>query len=650
MKTPISANKITRKYLILFLLLNSVLLGCFSNTNSTFNGDYSKDIPDRAMFEKLKGKALSDKYSDIEAVKVMLDVRSDKLYFIASSKYYFHYDFALNFLGVPHTLGQFNYSSYSSGESRDFILATINYFPFADLYTLEFAGSDLSNEEDISRIFNRIKINTFFGDSMTLLANTLHIQKLINDSKLHLPYTTPDIIFKNQQFQCVNEGIAFGYLKKISDIKNITDSIGARDILLINQNPLDLPLCAALVTTQFQTPLSHINVLSHNREMVCMMYTESWFDQNFKFLENKLIKLTVRKDTFIMEEAKYEEALKFWKNQPELKLKKLSSDLSVQSIQDIENISYKSMPVVGSKAANFGELNKIKIKGGFNVPEGGFAIPFYFYKQHIKNHMIDSLLNLLETDSSIQQNTDLLDEHLKAIRKAIKNTPLDQNLLKSVESKIRSGDYGKAYRFRSSTNAEDLNGFNGAGLYDSKTGILNDSVKSIEKAIKDVWASTFTYRAYNERNIFNIEESSVCMGILVHRSFPNESANGVAITKNLYRDAFPGFVINVQIGEISVVEPDDSIICDQFVVYNTIELGDRGDHIAADYITFSNQNGGKPVLSEEQINTLYIALGEIKSYYYTRHSSHNGYQVYGLDIEFKFDGIKGLYIKQVRPY
>jgi len=650
MKTSENNYPLPGKTILFCFVLFLGLAGCFSNSATPFNGDYSETIEDRAIFEKLKGEALSDKYSNIEAVKILLDVKTDKLYFIASSKYYFHYDFALNVLNVPYSLGEFNYSSYSSDETRKYILATINYFPLADIYTLEFAGSDLSNPTDISYVFNKIKTNTYFGDSLTILANTLHIQQLINKGDLTVPFITPDVIFKDQQFQVVNEGIAYGYLKKIYDVKNIMDSVKPKDILLINQNPLDLPLCAAIVTTQFQTPLSHINVLSHNRKMVCMMYTESWFDATFKKLENKLVKLTVNKDTFFLEEAKYEDAVKFWKNQPEYKLNKLKSDLSVQSIIDIKNINYTSKDIVGSKAVNFGELNKMKIEGLFNVPEGAFGIPFYFYKEHILQTKIDSLLQILATDTSIQNNSILLEKHLKTIRKAIKNAPLDQNLLQSVENKIRANNFGKTYRFRSSTNAEDISGFNGAGLYDSKTGILNDSSKSIENAIKEVWASTFTYRAYNERSIFNIEESSVCMGILVHRSFPEETANGVAITKNLYRTEFPGFVVNVQIGEISVVEPGDSIICDQFVVYNTIELGDRSDHIAADYITFSNQNNGIPVLSEEQINILYLALGEIKSYYYTRHSTNSGYRDYSLDIEFKFDGLKGLYIKQVRPY
>lgn len=650
MRIEFLPSQITFKTLVIFIVFNLGFAGCFSNSNINFNGDYTEEIPNREIFDKLKGEALSDKYSDIEAVKVLYDLEAQKLYFIESSRYNFHYDFALEVLNVPYGLGTFNFSSYSSGSDRNFILATINYFPNAKLYTVEFAGSDISNENDIAFLFNKIKDKTFFGESLTLLANTSHIQKLISEKKLSIPYTTPDVVFKEQQYQSVNSGVAFGYLKRIHHIDNAVDSIGTHDIMMINENPINLPECVAIISTQFQTPLSHVNVLSHNRGMVCMMYTEAWFDVLLKKMENKLIKLTVENDTFFIEEAKLADAEKFWSKLPTHKLKKLKSDLSINYILDVKNFNYGSYQIVGSKAANFGELNLIQQRAGFKIPEVGFAIPFYFYKQHVGQKNIDSLLNILYLDSAIQHNNELLEEHLKKIRKAIKTAPIDKKLISSIENKIITNNAGYAYRFRSSTNAEDLEGFNGAGLYDSKTGILYDSAKSIERAIKDVWASTFTFRAYQERAIFNIYEPSVYMGVLVHRSFPEETANGVCITTNLYRNDFPGFVINVQIGEISVVEPGDSIICDQFVVYNTIEIGDRGDQTVTDYITFSNQNNGIPVLSERQINDLYLALGEIKTHFYSKHSSHYGYRDYSLDIEFKFDGAKGLYIKQVRPY
>lgn len=500
----ITKHSSTQLILLCLAICISIILfisGCSSTQVAPFNEEYTLTIENKEMFEKLKGKPLSDKYSDNEAVKILYDIAQNKLYFIASSRYKFHYDFALNVLQVPYSLDVFNNSSYGPGPHRKYLLATIDHFRAANIYAMEFAGSDLITAEEIKLLFIKVKEAAFFGDEMKLLINTSHLLDLNKNQVLNLTNIYPDVIFKGQTFQPINKGTTYGYLKKIYDIKNAIDSIGDHDIMVINENPLDLPLCTGVITTQFQTPLSHINILTHNRGTICMVLTSAWNDDHIDSLENKLVMIKVEDDKYLIEEAKLEDALKFWKNNTSIKEIKLTSDLTIQHIIDIKNINIHSENIVGTKAANFGELNKLQEKGLFKTPEGAFAIPFYFYNQHIKQGGIDSLIQILLNDTTLLDNNTLLDKHLKKIRKAIKNAPLDKRLIDEVEKKINENNFGISYRFRSSTNAEDLKGFNGAGLYDSKTGILGDTVKSIEKAIKDVWASTFTYRGYAERNL-----------------------------------------------------------------------------------------------------------------------------------------------------
>ena len=73
--------------------------------------------------------------------------------------------------------------------------------------------------------------------------------------------------------------------------------------------------------------------------------------------------------------------------------------------------------------------------------------------------------------------------------------------------------------------------------------------RPMDEAMKKVWASLWSYGAYMERQYFGINQRTVYMGILVHRSFPEEQINGVAITKNLYRDSYFGYVVNAQKGK-----------------------------------------------------------------------------------------------------
>jgi pyruvate,water dikinase len=76
---------------------------------------------------------------------------------------------------------------------------------------------------------------------------------------------------------------------------------------------------------------------------------------------------------------------------------------------------------------------------------------------------------------------------------------------------------------RSSTNCEDLPGFNGAGLYESvplSSSSLSlafslsptDTHHPLKRAIKEVYASMWRYRAFSERDMFHLDHRDAEMG------------------------------------------------------------------------------------------------------------------------------------------
>jgi hypothetical protein len=113
------------------------------------------------------------------------------------------------------------------------------------------------------------------------------------------------------------------------------------------------------------------------------------------------------------------------------------------------------------------------------------------------------------------------------------------------------GTGASRFIFRSSTNAEDIDGFNAAGLYDSV--VLGDKELTKERvasAIKAVWASIWNTRAFLERVVFGISSAHVAMCVLVQPHYADSSlaANGVAATANpfskdkygVYITSYPG--------------------------------------------------------------------------------------------------------------
>lgn len=615
--------------------------------------DYVSRIGCPADFNYIKGRPLTEKFGRAESIKIVYSIWEKKIYFTNSSRFPFHYEFCINVLGNKDDLGLFNSKNYKTNPKREYILSNLNYYSSLDVYALELMPEDDTRAEDINDLYKKIAALTYFPGKIKVLVTSPEMETKLSAIS-SLPLISSDDIYKGRQYVSLNKGGTYGYLKK-ADIKEFEKQIfNKHDIVILNGLPNQLPVVAGVLTIPFQTPLCHISLLCQNRGTPNATYRKAWTDENIRQLENKLVYYEVTADTFLIRSASNTEAETFWKKTENRKPIQLSVDTSQRQLMNMADLSFKNVSLVGGKAANFAELAKIKVdKKPLPLPEGAFAIPFYYYYQHLQNNNITAILDSVLNSPEILNDVKRLESKLKQIRNVIKEAPLNKEFLNTVIRRLNSnGDEFVNYRFRSSTNAEDVKGFNGAGLYDSKTGSLTDPSKPIEKAIKAVWASLWDERAFAERQYFKIDQHSVAMGILIHRAFGAELSNGVAVTRHLYREDYPAYTINVQVGEVSVVTPPDSVTCDEAI----IGLGEvtGSNEVAVEYIGRSNLSKGKPVLTNAQITLLTKYLTAIKEHFFNKVEKRNprmgtDFWNYGMDVEFKIDAHTGnLYIKQAR--
>ena len=369
----------------------------------------------------------------------------------------------------------------------------------------------------------------------------------------------------------------------------------------------------------------------------------------------ELVYLKVQSDSFLIRKATLAEATIFWQNNEPQDTIILSKDVSLQGLVDLQNADYTYLDKIGGKATNFAEMLNVKVDGiPIPTPESSFAIPFYYYDQHLKDAGLESFIEQMLVDENFINDPAFRRNKLEELQYRIKDFPLDPVLIDLVRNRISNFQDFAAFRFRSSTNAEDLEDFSGAGLYDSKSAKKNHATKTIDSAIKKVWASLWNWRAFEERSYYNIVHTSCAMGILVHRSFPDEDANGVMITKNLY-NSNPGFIINVQYKEYSIVFPEPGILNDQLILFTWSVIPE--DNFMVEYLTFSNlpELNGATVMTEAEL----FELGEygvaLKKYFYENvpHDCGCTLQDFGLDIEFKVDSTvspRKIYVKQARFY
>jgi len=610
-------------------------------TSSLSAQRFSASLPDYEAYKTFKGKPLSDKFSNIESVKIIYDLKQKKMYYFNSILIPLHYDFVTDYLGYDKGVEVFNDDNYSDTEkNREYLIGNLNHIKGTDKWIFELAASDHMPIPLIEKFYNLIVQSTFIGTRLNFYLNNPEKMEWYQQQKFKIPCVKSDYIFNEVSYQEVVSGNNIGILKqyKIKDLETIKPK--SDEIIVLDGTPDILPNVRGIIVNELQTPLSHLVLLGKNRKIPIMAYTKVFKDNNIKRLISKKVELTIQIDTFYIKETNKKIVQK-----NNSKKKQLVIDNSVTELVNLNTIPKNGVNYIGSKAQNMAYLIAISKEIPFKTPEDAHAIPFYFYTKHIQKKSISPLIEEL-LDNTHKDSTVWIHQQLKKIRDAIKKEPVDPQLLAKLNQTFKNAAF-KNFRFRSSTNAEDLDDFNGAGLYDSKTGILGDSIKTFEKAIKQVWASVWNEASYTERELFGIDQHNIAMGVLVHRSFPDELANGVVITKNIFRKDFPGITVNVQKGENSVVKPEKGEICEQFIASHFNDGKDDTD-FDVDYTSNSNLNNNEPLLSRKEMSNLFLVSKKIESkmYRYWRKNRFNP-----VDIEFKIVGEnRDLYIKQVRPF
>ncbi|MCF8365964.1 MAG: hypothetical protein K9H16_09285 [Bacteroidales bacterium] len=606
---------------------------------------YFNELLNYDAFYMLHSSPPVTNYGEVQSIKVLYDFTVDEIYYTNVKKYPSHYSFAEDVLGYDKGAVNFFYSQYGTHSSRFLHLFTINYHTQIDKYVFMFASLDLITCQGITQTYNKVMETSYLGDQLYFYPNNLRWEDCPE-----IPMITSGELYNGQNYQPLNLEENYGYLRKV-EIENLaTEYLGRHDIPVLNGIPNDLSVVSGIITTEFQTALSHINILSHNRQTPNMALKDGWTNPQIDSLLGALVYLKVEANSFTLRNAGAAEANAFWEAHEPHTPVILEKDVETSGLLELSNEDFYSVKTIGGKAANFAELVNL---GNIPVPENYFAIPFYYYQQHIQNYGIDTLIDQLLSDEMLYTNLEYRIEKLAALRNLIIQSPLDETLINMVENRIGHFNLFDAFRFRSSTNAEDLEGFNGAGLYDSYSAKKGSSSKTIAKAIRKVWASLWNIRAFDEREYFKIDHHSVAMGVLVHRSFPDEDANGVVVTKNLYNNNH-AYTINTQYKEYSIVYPEPGILHDQILTY-TIDLEQNGYSI--EYLTHSNipELQGQPVLTDEELYELADYCTIIKHHYYDNipNNCNCEYEAFAVDIEFKVDSEvsnRKIYIKQVRIY
>ncbi|TWH52132.1 phosphoenolpyruvate synthase [Sporomusa sp. KB1] len=171
-----------------------------------------------------------------------------------------------------------------------------------------------------------------------------------------------------------------------------------------------------------------------------------------------------------------------------------------QYVLFFEQINHVSLPLVGGKGANLGEMTQ----AGFPVP-GGFCVTTDAYKDFIATspEMGNFFVALATIDPT---KLDRLRELSERIRAHLQQLPMPAEIHDAIIQAWMKRGAGHSYAIRSSATAEDLPSASFAGQQDTYLNIKGR--EDLLLHVRKCWASLFTDRAiaYRAKNGFDHQE------------------------------------------------------------------------------------------------------------------------------------------------
>lgn len=595
-------------------------------------------IPDRETFEKLSyqgPEVMRDGYlAGLEFVKFIVEgAQTDKVrvYFMNTENYRAHPPY-MQQLGIQ-----------MGGSPR----GAITWLPRlkapngeSGLYIVDFEPNDSYSYQEIKYVLDTLT------SKMPILKGRVafhplqgNVARYEREKELYekggLAVHRDEDLYKNIAYLPLNSAESFGMLR----IMEHDGRPSPRDVVIYKTLPNQMPRVAGVITEVRQTPLSHVNLRAVQDKIPNAFIENAMESAAIKPLIGKFVSYKVEPQGYKIREATKEEVDNHFAALRPTEPQIPERDLSAKTITALADIGFEDSVRYGVKAANIAAMQTFKFPEG-TIPDG-FAVPFYFYDEFMKHNGFYDAVDAMVATPEFQNDRDVQEKQLKELRAKIESAEMPEWMMTAFADAHAKFPAGSSVRCRSSTNNEDLPGFSGAGLYDSCTHKPDEG--HFSKSIKQVYASLWNFRAFEEREFYRIDHKLAAMGVLLHPNQKGEKANGVAVTDDILYETNANYYVNTQIGEDLVTNPDEESSPEEILLAWYKEDGD-------DIVRRSAQapdNG--QLISNTHMDQLRKHLGQIHGRFARLYNKKNS-DKFAMEIEFKITKDGQLLIKQARPW
>jgi hypothetical protein len=511
-------------------------------------------------------------------------------------------------------------------------------------YSFNFSFGDAYSFEDSQRTFELLSASMpFLQNNMNHFIGQSSENNYLNNYAEDFEGSRIEVVLETDVFAEINyvpfhEAEGYGFFRHVEDLN---ETPGSRDIVLYDALPNSLPRVGGIITSVMQTPLSHVNLRAIQDNVPNAYIADPLSSVAISSLLGNYIYYKTESDEFEIREASLDEVNDWYEDlrpsEPQIPVR----DLSITQIMPLDNIEFEMSSAFGAKCSNLATMRTFELPEG-TIPDG-FGIPFFYYDEFMQfNNFYQEAQTIIE-NPTFHNDINFRVDRLKLFREDIKAAPMPDWMLDELQAMHDSFPEGTNVRCRSSTNNEDLPGFSGAGLYTSKTQYVDEG--HISKSIKQIYASMWNFRAYEERDFYRVDHFMAAMGVLCHPNFQDEQSNGVGISIDPIYETENTFYLNTQVGESLITNPDANSVPEEILLYEDPNQG--GGYLV---LRLSNLvNPGELVMDIEYLDLMRDHLSIIHEEFADLYDVV-GAEGFAMDIEYKITEQGQLIIKQARPW
>lgn len=638
----------------------------------------------KAAFQQLAGTLAGYPF-----VKFVIDKDSKKIHFLNNAFYKFHADYiGENILGitvaqVEKDIDRYNEWFYFDPNRRFYLgVLSLHERDSHSFFAVETVEVDRMDSPMIQYFFSFLKENV--DPNLPLLFKpSNHIQEnaMAELDATVLPRIFARELFATSNFIALNTGETKGRLRAFASEKEYESektTLMWFDIIVMARVPDSIPRLSGIINAQHTTPLSHTNVLATGWQIPNAIQLDIMEQIEKENLNNAWVEYRVAPNASGVHLRKIDKPIEV-ESRPSWSTAKIrieEPEVSLTPVVSLEKLRMSDAYKFGTKAANIGELYNIKnfgserllgfyevrrpprknlipyiakylgvsesgdvgaaaskfVQSRINIPRG-IAIPFSVQQKFLESSpKLQQAIGKLKM--ALELNARQIDSLCVALQQQILQTRFSDDLKRMIDRELSRNLSGvKHFVVRSSSNAEDLENFSAAGIYESVNHV--STAENIFDSIKVVWSSLLSARSVRLRQDVGISLDDSYMGVVIQEECQS-TVGGVMVTTNpTNRGDFRNVYLNISPKSVqNIVQGADQPF--QYL-YNTVEGGGH---------TLSTGSSEKdlPSAIQSQLQELSFVGRLLQSHFSPDYTFGQP-----VDVEWLIDG-KDLYILQLRPF